>query len=150
MIFMNCEGKHPIRGVNDNVLGVCYCAKMLDDINTFSIISQTKWQNIKRRRKKGVFLDNCSGPPEANGCREDLDADSYDLRTRQFRASKKTHSSSQKSKMLGRCTGTRKDGATKAVRAVNHQKDKYGLLYAYNVMVRCGLSLGLNGMWSEK
>ncbi|POM74275.1 LOW QUALITY PROTEIN: Hypothetical protein PHPALM_8798 [Phytophthora palmivora] len=40
--------------------------------------------------------------------------------------------------------------AAEAVRAVNHQIAKNVMSYARKAMIRCGLSLGRNGMWSEK
>ncbi|POM81398.1 Hypothetical protein PHPALM_633 [Phytophthora palmivora] len=61
MIFMNAEGKHPIRGVKDNVPGVCYGTK-------------------PRGRKKTVFLDNCSGHLEADEYHEEFDAINSDLK----------------------------------------------------------------------
>ncbi|KAG3124885.1 hypothetical protein PI124_g23107 [Phytophthora idaei] len=38
--------------------------------------------------------------------------------------------------------------AAEAVKAVNLQKDKNGMSYARKAMIRCGLSLGIDGAWS--
>ncbi|KUF82788.1 hypothetical protein AM587_10006334 [Phytophthora nicotianae] len=38
--------------------------------------------------------------------------------------------------------------AADAVKAVNLQKDKKGMSYARKAMIRCGLSLGIDGTWS--
>ncbi|KAE9037386.1 hypothetical protein PF005_g18230 [Phytophthora fragariae] len=38
--------------------------------------------------------------------------------------------------------------AADAVKAVNLQKDKNGMSYARKAMIRCGLSLGIDGTWS--
>ncbi|ETO99823.1 hypothetical protein F441_22753 [Phytophthora nicotianae CJ01A1] len=38
--------------------------------------------------------------------------------------------------------------AADSVKAVNLQKDKNGMSYACKAMIRCGLSLGIDGTWT--
>jgi hypothetical protein len=38
--------------------------------------------------------------------------------------------------------------AADSVKAVNLQKDKNGVSYARKAMIRCGMSLGIDGSWS--
>lgn len=40
--------------------------------------------------------------------------------------------------------------AAKAVRQINEMRDSNGLTYARKAMIRCGLSLDVNGQWHEK
>ncbi|POM74274.1 Hypothetical protein PHPALM_8797 [Phytophthora palmivora] len=81
IIFMNAEGK-PIRGVKENVPGVCYGTSKKGWMTLYREYLNEKNGNKgrPRGRKKTVFLDNCSGHLEADECREELDAINSDLK----------------------------------------------------------------------
>ncbi|KUF83962.1 hypothetical protein AM587_10004533 [Phytophthora nicotianae] len=115
-----------------------------------------------RGRKKTIYRDNCSGHLEADECSFELE-----LYTR---ISRRLESQMEREKLEfirdNRWQNKiRKDGswsgklqnpgkkfflqlADDAVKAVNLQKDKKGMSYTWKAMIRCGLSLGIDGTWS--
>ncbi|EGZ12175.1 hypothetical protein PHYSODRAFT_515705 [Phytophthora sojae] len=186
MIFMNAEGKHPIRGVPDDTPGVCYRSSkkgwMTQRLFREYLSERKAMRADPHGRNKTIYLDNCSGHLEADQCQDELNSINADLQFFPLNATdlcqpadsfiiakiKDARWNAKKLSLIKEnCwqNNIRMDGswsgklqnpgktfflqlAADAVRDVNHQKDKNGMSYARKAMIRCGLSLGIDGTWS--
>lgn len=65
LIFQNDARNYLIRGIPDNVAGVCYRAQtkgQIDGLDLLKWVKETrKFAKITDGRKRVIFLDNCSG-----------------------------------------------------------------------------------------
>eukprot|EP00474_Spongospora_subterranea_P005517 CRZ05975.1 hypothetical protein [Spongospora subterranea] len=183
MIFMNKSRSYPIRGVPDDVAGVCYRTgpKGWNDSKVFPL-----WCREPRAIRKDphggqreIFMDNCG----CHNVTDDLTSALNDLNAviRKLPANA-THLcqpcdsfviskikqewsnawESYKIDMIKRQLWAEGSGklqnpgkrfflklAAESVRKVNHMRDRQGLTYARKAMIRCGLSLNINGLWEE-
>eukprot|EP00644_Phytophthora_capsici_P005978 jgi/Phyca11/98043/e_gw1.2.1094.1 len=165
MIFTNADRSYPIRGVKDNVEGVCYRTgpKGWMDKRLFrEYLKEPRAQKPDRLgRKKTIFLDNCS----TNATDLCQPADSFVIAKikyewRRMWNEKKIELIEEeawqnKKRSDGTWSGKLKNPgkhfflalAAKAVRQVNSQRDKNNVNYARKAMIRCGLSLDVDGVW---
>ncbi|EGZ27547.1 hypothetical protein PHYSODRAFT_466960 [Phytophthora sojae] len=172
VIFMNAEGKHPIRGVPDDTPGVYYRSSkkgwMTQRLFREYLSERKAMRADPRGRNKTIYLDNCYDlqffPPNAT----DLCQPTGSFIIKKIKDAWKARWNAKKLSLIKEnCwqNKVRKDGswsgklqnpgkkfflqlAVDAVRDVNHQKDKNVMSYARKAMIRCGLSLGIDGTWS--
>lgn len=176
MIFKNVDRNYPIRGVVDNVPGVCYHTgpKGWMDQRVFVQWLEEPRANPPDRfgRTKVIFMDNCGGHNEtlqSQGALQKLKAvirklppNATDLcqPADSFIISKIKENScwsnnNQNEKWSGKLRNPGKryflELAAKAVNEVNEQRDKSGMSYARKAMIKCGLSKdATSGQWKEE
>lgn len=180
MVFQNKARNYPIRGVTDDVPGVCYrtCPKgWMDSIVLSQYFREPRAiKRLPRNRKRVIYVDNCSSHTNTDDLEKALADINTELRylpknstnlvqpcdsfiiqkiksawSRRWEAHKislrkyGTWSDSGKLPNPGKCFFLQL--ATNAVREVNLQGDENGISYARKAMIRCGMSLNLNGNW---
>lgn len=78
MIFTNADGSNEIRGVKDDVPGVCYRTEkkgwMTKRVFREYLQEKRAMNRDRLGREKVVFLDNCSGHIAEDDCKEELSA----------------------------------------------------------------------------
>jgi hypothetical protein len=188
MIFTNENCSYPIRGVADNIGGVCYRSgkKGWMDQRVFrEYLGERRaiWGDLQGRVKT-LYVDNCSGHLSDEECTEELSKINTRIRFLPANATdlcqpadsfviaklKDIWSRKWNEKKLELIEGSewqdkmRKDGAwsgklrnpgkeyflklaSESVQELNAKRDKNDLTFARKAMIRCGMSLDVNGTW---
>lgn len=188
LVFKNQSSSYPIRGVPDNVPGVCYRSgpKGWMDASVWRAwLNESRAINrLPSNRERVLFVDNCSSHVTNDDVQVSLNNIRTSLRKLPANATNIVQPADsfviQKIKDAWRkrwdnykygliTQGLWQDGidgsgsgklqnpgkafflqlAADSVKEVNNQKDSSGISYARKAMVMTGLSLGLNGAWSE-
>ncbi|KAE8880253.1 hypothetical protein PF003_g35736 [Phytophthora fragariae] len=188
MISTNANRSYPIRGVADDVNGVCYRTgpKGWMDKRLFREYLQERRALAADScgRQIVIFLDNFSGHLDESECDDEFHrlnarlrylppnatdlcqpADSFviakikDVWSRMWNEKKieliEDKECQNKARKDGSYSGKLKNPGKKfflelaaaAVKEVNGKRDKNGINYARKTMMRCGLSLGVDGNW---
>ncbi|KAL3695584.1 hypothetical protein R1sor_009660 [Riccia sorocarpa] len=157
MIFSNANCSYPINNVPDNVPGVCYRTTKKAFITSACLAQYYREHRVNRPDSSGRSIIQCTHLVQP--------ADSFviskikDAWTKRWELKKMElikNSEWQGDGTRGTSGALKNPGkryflqlAADSVADVNSQRDANGISYARKAMIRCGLSLNINGRWEE-